>query len=411
MANVRPFVTRTAGPLSLDKGEGRFYGEYYRRILAVNETAVRLGAAGGLSEVLVCLAECFDRWMPEHSCALSVAEGGRYRRMTVSGSKMPGQDGLHPLSHGIAGEVFRTGGPAWHPDLWQESGSVPRRDTSGALRSVLALPLGEGEKLFGVLEISSLLPNHMRVQDHHFSLMLAGHLAAALMNLETRQTLQSSKTLLAAQDRNLMNLTRRLRERNQTDDLTGLFNKPRLMKRLLSEIARVHRYGRNLCCLMIDVDDFKQINDSFGHQAGDTVLQKIARLLQQSLRSSDFTARFGGEEFAVLLPETDAVGGFCVAQKLCTRVRSVSFLPPPHHLFLRISIGVAACRPQDRVDAHELLLRADSALYRAKHEGKDRACVWNEQAASNGIVKNLAGLWNRLDTQDRASSRYSRVSA
>ena len=167
----------------------------------------------------------------------------------------------------------------------------------------------------------------------------------------------------------------RTRRLASTDGLTGVYNHRTFQERLSQEIARADRYSRPLSVLMIDVDHFKVYNDTYGHPQGDIVLQDLARLLQEMSRTSDTVARWGGEEFAIILPETDSVGAQKIGQRLCEQVERCPF--PGQELMpggtLTISIGVATYASASSKEA--LLQAADTALYTAKREGRNRVCV------------------------------------
>jgi diguanylate cyclase (GGDEF)-like protein len=156
-----------------------------------------------------------------------------------------------------------------------------------------------------------------------------------------------------------------------TDDLTGLANRRRFVEALEAELNRAERFGTELAVVIGDLDDFKSINDRFGHEFGNDVLRAVGDLLRESSRDVDVAARLGGEEFAVLLPQTDLEGGAAAAERLREGLARLS-LPSPEGGRLRVtaSFGVASYPPTDSVD--HLLRLADSALYHAKAEGKDR---------------------------------------
>jgi diguanylate cyclase (GGDEF)-like protein len=167
----------------------------------------------------------------------------------------------------------------------------------------------------------------------------------------------------------------RTRRLASTDGLTGTYNHRTFQERLSQEIARADRYNRPLSVLMIDVDHFKVYNDTYGHPQGDIVLQDLARLLQEMSRTSDTVARWGGEEFAIILPETDSMGAQKIGQRLCEQVERYPF--PGQDLMpggtLTISIGVATYASASSKEA--FLQAADTALYTAKREGRNRVCV------------------------------------
>jgi diguanylate cyclase (GGDEF)-like protein len=176
-----------------------------------------------------------------------------------------------------------------------------------------------------------------------------------------------SQAAIALENARLHHVARR---EASTDELTGLVNRRRFMEALDGEIARTQRGGARLSVLLADLDDFKRINDRFGHPAGDEALRTFASLLRASLREVDTAARLGGEEFAVLLPETDLEGALVLAERLRRHVGAHAVLlhdGEPVHLTTSIGVAEYQSGPRD-----ELLQHADEGLYRAKQEGKNR---------------------------------------
>jgi diguanylate cyclase (GGDEF)-like protein len=156
------------------------------------------------------------------------------------------------------------------------------------------------------------------------------------------------------------------------DFLTGLPNRHAYKERMSQEIERSKRYSRDLALLMVDVDNFKLVNDSLGHDAGDIVLQKVAALLSGSLRTMDFVARIGGEEFVVILPETNLDGAIEVANRLLSAIRENPVETTKGLLPVTVSIGISSGALNDSLDERRMMSDADQALYRAKRTGKDR---------------------------------------
>lgn len=180
----------------------------------------------------------------------------------------------------------------------------------------------------------------------------------------------ASELVVAVENSRLYKLTRRLAI---TDELTGLNNYRFMQQRLEEEVERCRRYHKNLSLLMLDADNFKSYNDRFGHVAGDVALTELGKVIRSQVRDVDLVCRYGGEEFSVVLPETDSAGAFVVAEKVREAVAN--------HLFpdgdgvacttLTVSIGLATF--PTHADGREALLReADDALYRAKNGGKNR---------------------------------------
>jgi two-component system cell cycle response regulator len=166
----------------------------------------------------------------------------------------------------------------------------------------------------------------------------------------------------------------RLEQLAQTDPLTQLLNRRALTERITAEMERALRYDSTMALLMIDLDHFKRVNDTYGHLVGDDVLRDVAQLLSDTIRSADIVARYGGEEFLVLLPETDDAGAESFADRLRCAIETHPFasdsLAEP--LRLTASIGVAVY-PATRIESVEdLFARADAALYRAKADGRNR---------------------------------------
>lgn len=166
-----------------------------------------------------------------------------------------------------------------------------------------------------------------------------------------------------------------------TDHLTGLANRRRFERQLEREVGRVLRFERPFTLLMIDIDNFKNLNDSFGHDAGDDAIRRISRVLREGTRGIDLAARIGGEEFAVLLVETALSAGVEVAERLRIAIKA---LETPSGGRITASFGVAEC-PSDAQTASEILKAADVALYEAKRSGRDRV-VSMEPVRSNSMA-------------------------
>ncbi len=157
------------------------------------------------------------------------------------------------------------------------------------------------------------------------------------------------------------------------DPLTGLFNRCHFEDRLEDEFERAKRYKRPFSILMIDIDDFKKINDTYGHDTGDDVLRKVGLVLRKKTRRSDTQVRYGGEEFVLIVPEAGLRGAIQVGNKLCREIRKLVFSTPTSVFSVTISTGVASSSAKPYSHWKEILKDADRALYEAKASGKD--CV------------------------------------
>ncbi|HEY0069647.1 MAG TPA: sensor domain-containing diguanylate cyclase [Chloroflexia bacterium] len=177
-----------------------------------------------------------------------------------------------------------------------------------------------------------------------------------------------------------------LRHLATRDELTGLYNRREMGFLLQGELARSRRYHHFLSIMIIDLDRFKVVNDTYGHQVGDEVLREVSKLVQESIRAGDSAARYGGEELAVIMPETTGSGAFKVAERVRQAVAARPFTNPQRStrtlpVRMTISTGIA-CFPSDADNQDALIVAADKALYKAKEEGRNRSVMFNGSAFS-----------------------------
>lgn len=173
---------------------------------------------------------------------------------------------------------------------------------------------------------------------------------------------------------------KQLKEASTTDGLTGLYNHRAFLDRLEQEFYRAQRYGTDLSVLLIDVDGFKQVNDTYGHLVGDEVLKKIAKMLKDNVRTSDFVARYGGDEFAVILPETSSTEALAVAEKLRRNAERQDFKINSKIVKLTLSIGISTLSAEHR-SFFDMIEEADKAMYKAKENGKNTICSGTEKVS------------------------------
>jgi diguanylate cyclase (GGDEF)-like protein len=162
---------------------------------------------------------------------------------------------------------------------------------------------------------------------------------------------------------------------SRVDGLTGLYNHKFFEELLNAEIARADRYRYNFSLIMIDIDDFKEINDNFGHQSGDTILIEIASLFKSLARKTDSAVRYGGEEFAIILSQTAKEHGRVLADRVVKSVATLKFKDFPHNKTVTVSAGLAGY-PDDARTPESLIKKADEALYQAKNMGKNTLYVY-----------------------------------
>jgi diguanylate cyclase (GGDEF)-like protein len=245
---------------------------------------------------------------------------------------------------------------SYQPDLLITDVMMPKMDGYELARRVRANPLTR----FVPIIIQTAARND--AQDHR-----RGSEVGALGYI----TDPTDIDLLLARARTLLDFKRYLdtcEEEAFTDHLTGLANRRRFERQLEREVSRTIRYSRPFCLLLLDIDNFKEVNDTYGHDAGDEAIRRLALTLQAGTRGIDLAARIGGEEFAVILPETDFEGGVDVAERLRVAIRETEI---PMARQITASFGVGEF-PLCAATGRELVTLADVALYEAKHHGRDR---------------------------------------
>jgi diguanylate cyclase (GGDEF)-like protein len=234
-----------------------------------------------------------------------------------------------------------------------DAGQVAEIQVGGA--SSLAAPLGateEGDRVIGIVSVARGDRPFTAGERELFS-YLTNQASVSVENVDLHETVQRQAV---------------------TDELTGLFNHRRFQEVMTAEVERARRYGHELGLIMLDIDNFKQINDTYGHLQGDEVLREVARVLRQSSREIDEPARYGGEEMAVALPQTDLEGAFQFAERVRRRIEALALPLPDGDGVLRVtaSFGAASLAAAGGVDKDALVAAADAALYQAKRAGKNR---------------------------------------
>lgn len=180
----------------------------------------------------------------------------------------------------------------------------------------------------------------------------------------------------------LEQLTRRLRIEAATDELTNLPNQGKIMRILEGELERSQRYKRPMTLMMLDVDHFKNVNDTYGHPAGDRVLQELSSWFRDEVRGTDSVGRYGGEEFMFVLPETLEHDAYALAERIRERCNENSIAWKDGEINLSVSCGLAEWNPELELDDEELLNRADRALLVAKREGRNRCICYTALSSS-----------------------------
>ncbi|MEX2588404.1 MAG: diguanylate cyclase [Actinomycetota bacterium] len=260
---------------------------------------------------------------------------------------------------GIAGHVAATGTAVVVP-----SSAAPERDPlEPEFSTQVSVPLFTNQRTFGVLNFYDKSQGNFTETDLRTILSLSDQAGVAIENVLLHEDAQRMAIM---------------------DGLTGIWNHRWFQIQMAQELDRAERFGRPFSLLVMDIDDFKLFNDTYGHQLGDFVLVELARRVKSSVRDVDIFARYGGEEFALLLSETDSSGSANAAEKLrlaiCSTPFETSMAPEP--LTVTVSIGVASF-PEAASDGAGLFRAADTAMYRAKALGKNRVVVYDPAGHSS----------------------------
>ncbi|MES2983957.1 MAG: diguanylate cyclase [Pseudomonadota bacterium] len=243
------------------------------------------------------------------------------------------------------------------------------------LRSMIVVPLMQRGETVGVLKVACARANVFTVEEVSTLQLMAGVLSATLRDAvaadalqDSHQSLSESNQLLIEQKTQLESDKTALIARADTDGMTGLKNHRFFQECITQEYSRAKRYQSALSLIMLDVDHFKQFNDTFGHPAGDEVLKQVGKLLKKVARPSDCVARYGGEEFAIILPQTSLEGAIKTAERVRDTIRQANW---PHRA-ITVSIGISGLE-KGAEDSAALIAQADKALYQSKTLGRDRA--------------------------------------
>ena len=350
--NIRNITRRKTS--ELEEKEQRQFAE------ALADTASIINSSLDVDEVLNHILENVDKVVPHDSANIAlVDEFGVVRFVKVKGyEKFGTREQVLSIERRVdeipnLKKMAESGSPSINPDTWADPEWIKDLPGSGWIRSYIGAPIKRKEKLLGFINLDAATPNFFKTKYLSRLQALADQAAFAIENAQ---------------------LFKQMEQLAITDSLTGLFNRRFFFAFAENEIERSRRYNKNLSIIMMDIDHFKEVNDRFGHQVGDQVLKEIADICLSILRKVDVMCRYGGEEFAVLLPETEESDAAHAAERMCTAISSSRLDSGNGPVSVTVSIGVAEMN-KARGSLEKLLAAADKALYTAKETGRNRVQI------------------------------------
>jgi len=267
------------------------------------------------------------------------------------------------LDEGIAGHVAKSGNREIVPDVMTDARFAKRIDEMTKLetRSIICFPLKSRLRVLGVIQLVNVKMENFTSQEEFFLQSLCDYAAIAIENARAVEKIQ---------------------ELTITDDCTGLYNARHLYKTLETEVYRSARFNYEFTVLFIDLDHFKQVNDTHGHLIGSKLLAEMGYLIKAGLRLIDYAFRYGGDEFVVLLPQTGKDSALVVAKRLRDSLRTSMFCKEEGlNLNVRASMGVATY-PHDAKTPQDIIRRADEMMYLVKNTTRDNIGI-----AQRGVMK------------------------
>lgn len=350
-----------AGQLATAIEKARLYDKAERRaghLLTLRQASRALTSDLNLEDVMQKLTETARHLVNTSYGALAVlgVDGQLAAFHTAGMSEAERQMiGEQPRGRGLLGAVLHGAVPIRVSDLRRDPRSIGYPEHHPAMKAFMGVPIiARGKVLGGLFLTDKVNEQPFTREDEDLVLGLAADAAIAIENAR---------------------LFGQVQKLSITDGLTAVYNRRHFFELAEREFERSRRYDRLLSAIMVDIDNFKNVNDEFGHAAGDEVLRVIAGRLLDSMREIDILGRYGGEEFAVLLPENDSASAQNVAERLRRRIEDAPISLEYSPLTVTISLGIATL-DKGCESLAALLDRADQALYTAKQEGRNRVCVW-----------------------------------
>jgi diguanylate cyclase (GGDEF)-like protein len=316
------------------------------------EIGKAVGSDDNLATLLARISELVCDLVGAEACSIMLLDSGRERLLGKAAYGLARRDVSlisFRVGEGVAGWVAERGEPALIADVTGDPRYKILSDSQSRIRSLACVPLAYRDERIGVLTITSPRAGAFNQDD----VELLGFIATTMaMDIDNA----------------------RLRRLSITDPLTEAYNREFLQQRLPLAVEHADRRGEPLAVAMIDIDHFKDVNDQHGHAVGDRVLAEVAQRLRAAIRSGDLLVRYGGEEFLVLLPGSDAAKAAEIAERMRLKMDSDPIATDGARIDVRISVGVAELR-RGSDTGEQLVRRADTALYAAKGRGRNRVEV------------------------------------
>jgi len=329
------------------------------------EIAKTVGTALDSEELFSIILEKSTQFLQAEQGSIMLLDEER-RELTVKAMKGLNKKIVELLKirpgEGISGKVLSSGSPLVVADIEEDHRVVQEKRPRYKTKSFISIPLKIDGRTIGVLNIADKISGEIfSEEDLHLLVSIGAYASVAIERSRFYQK------------------TEELKKISITDSLTGLLNRRYFQERISEEIERSRRHHLPLSLIMLDVDDFKSVNDTLGHPVGDEVLKIMARCLRNCIRTIDVAARYGGEEFTVILPQTSKADAQTIADRICAEVyrMDLPFAKGDRKLLLSVSLGLATY-PEDAENLEDLIRNADVALYAAKSQGKNRVVVYGK---------------------------------
>jgi len=350
----------------MGKATGAERSRQNQELTIFHDVAKALTSSLDLDSILQTIMEKMAEYFrPDTWSLLMVDEGHEelYFAIAVGTASEALQNVRLKVGEGIAGHVAKYGERLIVPDVMSDQRFAKRIDemTKWETRSIICFPLRSRLRILGVIQLVNVDMEHFGDQEVFFLQSLCDYAAIAIENARAVEKIQ---------------------ELTITDDCTGLFNARHLYKTLETEVYRSARFGYEFTVVFIDLDHFKQVNDTHGHLIGSKLLAEIGYLIKAQLRLIDYAFRYGGDEFVVLLPQTGKDSALVVAKRLRDSLRTSMFLKEEGlNLNIRASMGVATY-PHDAKTPHDVIRQADEMMYLVKNTSRDNIGI-----AQRGVMK------------------------